>query len=146
MRFLSTASVMLCQFPLRCSAIKRFCRKILLLLLHINACQCINTLPNILNVIQKFLRYYRNKNKRHENKSKMEVMMNNFFFRSRLGVAFYVFEWVQPLRCSVMHVTRVFCGPNKKVDLDRMMRNTCFNVILFVSIRSHARRKIEKCG
>lgn len=45
-----------------------------------------------------------------------------------------------------MHVTRIFCRANKKVDLDRMMRNMCFNVILFVSIRSHVRRKIEKYG
>jgi len=59
-------------------------------------------------------------------------MMNNFFFRSKLGVAFYVFEWMQPLRCSAMHVA--FCDVNEKVDLDRTMRNTCFNVISFVSI------------
>lgn len=45
-----------------------------------------------------------------------------------------------------MHVTRVFCGTNKKVDLDRAMRNTCFNVILLVSISNHARRKAEKYG
>jgi len=31
-----------------------------------------------------------------------------------------------------MHVA--FCDVNEKVDLDRTMRNTCFNVISFVSI------------
>lgn len=88
--FLLIVRAILCRFihsiTILYNVMKHSAEELLLLLLYVNV------LLRVLNITQKSLLLLQQKYKAQKNKSKAEIMMNNFFFRSKLRVVFCVFE------------------------------------------------------